>query len=288
MPIRRTSNQSSQDTGFYNPEVYSDVGSRKIETLWTPTYITTSLWLDAEDSTTITSISSGVSEWRDKSGNSRHATQTISSSRPLYSSGFFNSKSGLQFDGSNDFLQVAHVSALNMQLPSGTVSVVYSWTGVGFRILQKQNGFGTEGDSYFISPGVLSSFAGGFATSFDSTVTSGVSYILVGTWDGNVILNYLNGAINVPLSVTNASIVSSGIDPDSTPFSNTDPLYIGQRFNPIGSSGNLGGTIAEIVFTPNSLDTSTRQKLEGYFAHKWNMTSSLPSGHPYVTLPPYV
>lgn len=30
MPIRRTSNRSSQDTGFYTPEVYSDVGSRNI------------------------------------------------------------------------------------------------------------------------------------------------------------------------------------------------------------------------------------------------------------------
>ena len=28
MPIRRTSNRSSYDSGFYNPEVYSDVGSR--------------------------------------------------------------------------------------------------------------------------------------------------------------------------------------------------------------------------------------------------------------------
>lgn len=30
MPIRRTSNRSSYDSGFYNPEVYSDVGSRRI------------------------------------------------------------------------------------------------------------------------------------------------------------------------------------------------------------------------------------------------------------------
>jgi len=30
MPIRRTSNKSSQDSGFYNPEVYSDVGSRAV------------------------------------------------------------------------------------------------------------------------------------------------------------------------------------------------------------------------------------------------------------------
>ena len=32
MPIRRTSNKSSYDSGFYNPEVYSDVGSREVAT----------------------------------------------------------------------------------------------------------------------------------------------------------------------------------------------------------------------------------------------------------------
>ena len=30
MPICRTSNKSSYDSGFYNPEVYSDVGSRTV------------------------------------------------------------------------------------------------------------------------------------------------------------------------------------------------------------------------------------------------------------------
>lgn len=36
MPIRRTSNRSSQDTGFYTPEVYNDVGSRSINPPPTP------------------------------------------------------------------------------------------------------------------------------------------------------------------------------------------------------------------------------------------------------------
>ncbi len=32
MPIRRTSNKSSYDSGFYTPEFYSDVGSRQVAT----------------------------------------------------------------------------------------------------------------------------------------------------------------------------------------------------------------------------------------------------------------
>ena len=40
--------------------------------LWTPSQITTALWLDASDEATITDNLGSVSEWRDKSGNSNH------------------------------------------------------------------------------------------------------------------------------------------------------------------------------------------------------------------------
>lgn len=53
---------------------------------WTPADITTKLWLDANDSSTITTTSSGgydyVTQWNDKSGNGEHAIQNTSSDRP--------------------------------------------------------------------------------------------------------------------------------------------------------------------------------------------------------------
>lgn len=53
---------------------------------WTPADITTKLWLDANDSSTITTTSSGgydyVTQWNDKSGNGEHAIQNTSSARP--------------------------------------------------------------------------------------------------------------------------------------------------------------------------------------------------------------
>lgn len=53
---------------------------------WTPAAITTALWLDAADSSTITLNGSTVSEWRDKSGNARHAAQATAASQPQYNS----------------------------------------------------------------------------------------------------------------------------------------------------------------------------------------------------------
>ena len=55
--------------------------------LFSPIEVSTmKLWLDAADSSTITHNSNAVSQWRDKSGNSYHANQPTSSSRPTYNS----------------------------------------------------------------------------------------------------------------------------------------------------------------------------------------------------------
>jgi hypothetical protein len=52
--------------------------------LWTPAQLTTSLWLDAADASTITLNGSTVSQWNDKSGNSRNAVQATTTYQPLY------------------------------------------------------------------------------------------------------------------------------------------------------------------------------------------------------------
>ena len=55
------------------------------------------LWLDAEDNTTITHSSNAVSQWNDKSGNGNHATQATSSKMPTYtvSNSLLNNKSSV-------------------------------------------------------------------------------------------------------------------------------------------------------------------------------------------------
>ena len=40
---------------------------------WTPAELPTHLWFDGADASTITHSSNAVTQWRDKSGNNRHA-----------------------------------------------------------------------------------------------------------------------------------------------------------------------------------------------------------------------
>jgi len=43
------------------------------------------------------------------------------------------------------------------------------------------------------------------------------------------------------------------------------------------------GDIPEIVIFDKYISDSEKEKMEGYFAHKWGITGSLPPSHPYIT-----
>ena len=62
------------------------------------------LWLDADDSDTITLNGSTVSQWNDKSGNDYHVSQGTASNQPTYTASALNSKSVVRFDGAGDRL----------------------------------------------------------------------------------------------------------------------------------------------------------------------------------------
>ena len=62
--------------------------------MWNPSELGASLalWLDAEDTSTITLNGSNVSQWDDKSGNGRHVSQATAANQPAYLATGFNSK----------------------------------------------------------------------------------------------------------------------------------------------------------------------------------------------------
>jgi hypothetical protein len=74
-------------------------------TQWDPSLITTALWLDAADASTITESGGLVSQWNDKSGNGRNAAAASPSNRPTYSATAFNGSPTLIFNGTTDYLQ---------------------------------------------------------------------------------------------------------------------------------------------------------------------------------------
>jgi hypothetical protein len=42
----------------------------------------------------------------------------------------------------------------------------------------------------------------------------------------------------------------------------------------------------ELLYVPTNLPSTDVEKLEGYLAHKWGFSTSLPTNHPYYNAAP--
>jgi len=258
-------------------------GSQKVN--WDPSLISTALWLDAADASTVTTVSGNVSQWNDKSGNLRNAVQDMTGSRPTFTANALNGKSVLTFDGTDDFMTVAHAAALNAQISPSTVAIVYKKTA-GFRLMQKKDGPGVDAESWFLNDASVLSVAGGFTTSY--AINQNSWQIDVGTWNGSTIKHWRNGTKLVATNVAGGTLLNGEIDPPQIPLANADALYIGRRLHPSGTSGIMTGEIAGILICNTALSDTDRQRLEGYYAHLFGLTANLPADHPYKTAAPTV
>ena len=98
-----------------------------------PTNITNlQLWLDADDSGTITQSSGNVSQWDDKSGNENHGTQGTEANQPNTGTRTLNDKNVLDFNGTTDFLTLTSNVTLSDDFSIFIVNVNDSIGSVAF------------------------------------------------------------------------------------------------------------------------------------------------------------
>ena len=102
MPIRRTSNKSSYDSGFYTPEFYSDVGSRRLDS--DPNFSSVSLLLHCDGTNASTTFP-------DNSPSPKTVT-AFGNAQVSTAQSKFGGASAL-FDGSGDYLQLATDTAFS-------------------------------------------------------------------------------------------------------------------------------------------------------------------------------
>ena len=245
--------------------------------LWTPAQISTSLWLDASDASTITLNGSTISQWNDKSGNSRNVSQVNSALQPLYTLGGLNSLNIVDFDGANDVLNGNAVSNF-------FTNTSYSAFVVGLaRTIATNDVNGFTNEAFYGD-------AGGYVAMYLRSSNLIGAY----NWDGanKVATNaYTPNTLVIgysELSSGSIRIRTNGGSETATVSSNTESLsgaiQIGRNYN--SDIYCLDGKIAEVIFTNAALSTTNRQLIEGYLAWKWELTSSLPAGHPYKNAAP--
>jgi hypothetical protein len=252
------------------------------ETVWNPSMISTALWLDAADSSTLFTTNTGstlvvsgdtVGRWNDKSGNNRNVIQATESNRPLFTADLLNGLPLLTFDGSTDQLvntavglptgaadrslfvvyRPLRTSASNTVFSQGTESATGRWFALQFRS-------NPVGDPYFAG-------FGADASSGDSIELA--DKIAVVTYNGTTVNVFKNGTSKASASRTlntTGNTLRIGTSPDQTEYANC--------------------RIAEIVMTSSSVSANTRQRIDGYLAHKWGLTANLSNVHPYKTVGP--
>lgn len=256
---------------------------------WTPARETgLQFWLDANDSSTITLNGSNVSEWRDKSGNGRHATQGTAISQPLYVLAGQNGKNLVTFDGSDD----------SMNIPATFVAGLSSAFSVYYVILRRGIGTGSVGsDTYApdLCPVDGASDRGSFHY-IKALSSTGASYPFFGSspsWGSydNVSGTYSLDTpyvVRFSASATQWQVFKSGTQEGTTqtrggtPAATITALRICQQANPARAANN---SVAEI-FWINTPAAGVDDKAEGYLAWKWGFNTSLPSTHPYRNSPP--
>ena len=251
---------------------------------WSPTRLaSTACWLDASDTATITLVSgTNVSEWRDKSGNGRDATQATSANQPTYISSGMNSLGLVDWDGSNDAMTISGgtTTRLDTEL-SGDNTYSMAWavkpdTISGQEVLL----YVPEGSWKFLVE--IKSDGGVYwgDTPNNYRTYSGGSFFVINNGTFFTLIKTGSGAGTAHVAGTlNSSFTNNGGLGDTPSLGSAFILgqYPGLFYN---------GKMAEIIISNYSWDTSERQQVEGYLAHKWGLTSSLPSDHPYKNAAP--
>ena len=227
---------------------------------WTPALLSIrpSLWLDGKDLSTITTSGGVVSQWNDKSGNGRHASQATAGSRPSIVT------KGLRFDGVDDTLKTA---SFVLSQPFSRVSV-----------LAKRNASAT-------AQHYLNTTTGTPNTALFNNSAAGTVSMAAGTVAPTV--NFANGKTSIFVEQFNgasSTLWQDGVGTTGNPGAN------GLDGVTIASSGAGAGfaqiDVFAVLVIPAILGGWDRQRLEGWLAWQYGLAANLPAGHPFRNKPP--
>ena len=256
-------------------------------------------WYDAADSASITLDAGRVSQWSDKSGNARHATNTTSgSTQPSYSTAARNGLNVLTFAaasvqrltvagaGTFNFLHNGTESFVIAVVKYGTVAdpqTIYALFGnngignarIGVTVAydDRNNGFGNT-DSLFAH---ITNAGAAAANTFNATDTAIIAgYANVFSPQAYLVQEIVFSASastvsqRLRLRVNGATEVAGNVKTGTA--STADATFSLQ----IGSTGNnsvpLQGDICELLFFNQQPTAAARDLIRRYLGAKWGVT----------------
>ena len=242
---------------------------------WTPSSITTRLWLDMDDQTTFTSSGGNVTAIADKSGNNYTFNAAGGSTLTAVNTSQ-NNKNILRFDNNSDATSFSNIAFSSTAVHKwyfvvkvtvsdshdALVTCYYRSNPTKQMIMFNMSGSGTFSGDWYMNPG---------------TSMTGNSTNLLNQWV----------MLSIELDVPNARATASL---NATAY-NTNTTQSGLSTMGTGSiklndyQNNADSDWGEAIFVEDATQSNS-DKIEGYLAHKWGLTTDLPSVHPYKTIAP--
>jgi len=235
-------------------------------------------WWDPSDDSKVTKSGGSVSEISNKTGSVK-LEQISTSSQMTIGTHFLNGLNVLLGDG-NQFIQTPSAAGISS---SGNFSI---FAIIRFDLIDNEfDGCIAVGDDGASTPNSFQLRAGDasqFDGNFNATNISSIFTLSGGPFMGPSIFN-IEGNYGTGIKVyVDGTLRGSVSDYTTSKLSTTEPI----RFLVNRGTNTPQGILSEMIHT-RSVD-STREKIEGYLAHKYNLMSSLPISHPYKTNPPTV
>jgi hypothetical protein len=258
-------------------------------TFWEPSCLGSNLsqWLDATETTTLTVVSSLVTNWRDKSSNARNLVQTTQSRQSTYSASALGAGlPGLNFSSSGYYIGPA-AFAYAQATGASFMAVIQGNKPSVLRYLFSEGR--TSGPNYYAplvnsTTNFLTAQIGNDAnlTDVNLPTTSSVMFdtaktlhFIMTTDSTTELMTYSNGTAQTELPITYARTAST-----------INYYCLGSLWKNATKNSGFVGNLGEFIITNGVLSAADRVKLEGYVAHKWSAAATLPVGHAHISLPP--
>jgi hypothetical protein len=251
---------------------------------WTPADATSlTAWYDANEASTIHEDNTPgfVSKWDDKSGNGYDLIQSSGSKQPDTGINTINDLNAIRFENT-DFIAAEGLADIVSTEGFTIITVAKFDSSLG--TLDEIAAIKSTDGSDFLSfrrdssnPRLTSNFgADGAAANWprcafadNSDYADTVPFIGMAFYDNNSQNIWGNGGVS--------QATKDAIDNANLAF---NIIALGRY-----GSNAAYASIGEAIFL-KGFDVPTRQKIEGYLAHKWKIEDKLPSDHPYKNDPP--
>lgn len=248
---------------------------------WPKRYASTlALWLDAADTATITASAGRVSQWNDKSGNSRHAVEATAAVQPATGVETLNGRNVLTWVAYR--MSIANSTAYFKFMHDGSQYAVFAVAEFG-TVANPNATYSLMGNMTFDSQvGVNIAYedSGGFNNQLRTLIYSGggstTRVVLarepdVITPNSPTLLSLRMDPGNATASQRALARVNRGSTLGSNTLTATPSTANASTSMNIGHPQPLTGYIAEIIIIRQAMSSAQALEIEDYLARKWGL-----------------